>query len=115
MVEHQEEAPEFIVEVRTFESSQGRRISERVVRHGTAPDDYARFVGFTKVQVALPGFPPREHAIQFPIREARSVVDAYAHFAAEAKEAAERLEHEVNRRREPQVQIASPGDVPPEP
>jgi len=105
-------APEFFWAERQYFGSRGQRVTERIIKGGQAPADFARYVGHAVVQqqVMTPQGPAAADVqMQFPI-PASSVEGACKAFGA----AFEKALADENKRREAEsrkVIAPGPGDT----
>lgn len=96
-------------EQRTYEASDGRVVVERIPV-GEAPGDFARFIGYAKLNVNLPTGQQTQHQLAFAI-PADNITEAMAQFHVycepEAEKAAARIQRQAKQQLRRQ-QIVTP-------
>lgn len=84
-----------IAEQKTYTDARGRRVTENILVHGEAPENFVRFVGTVGITVGANGG-AMNRAMTFPI-PAGSVADAYELFADHAERLKDRVEDDMRR------------------
>lgn len=103
--------PDFILEIRTYHDSQGRKVTERLPIHGADDSDTARFTGHANLQLSSRLGVGRAE-VEFPIDGAKDPIQAFRLMDAAFNKYKPRIEQQA---RAGQQSIVIAKDAPTEP